>query len=169
MKNGEFRKIIDIITDGCIDYLDSEFGIKAVSKKIYLHEISRINLDYLSSIVTLEGHITSLCAFSYEKQLIDTLYKLFTDGIEIAPDEEDVYLEETACEIINIVIGNATAKLEQPDSLLKVSPPFVLKEAKKLINKKDSKFYNSIITTDIGNLNLFLVLQQESKPVKESK
>lgn len=161
MKNEKYRDIIEIITDRCINYLEDEFDIKAISKKIYLYEITKIDLGYLSSIVSLEGHITSLCAFSYEKQLIDKLYTLFTDGIEIAPGEEDIYLEETACEIINTVIGNATAKLGKPDSLLKISPPFVLKEAKKLIIKKNSKFYNSIITTDQGKLNLFLVLQKK--------
>lgn len=160
MESERYREIIEIITDNCIQYMDKELGVKVISKKIYLHDVSKIRLDYLSSIITLEGHINSLFAFSYEKQLIDTLCSVFTEGLEIDEEEEDVYLEETACEIINTIIGNATAKLEKPDSLLRITPPFVIKEAKNLINKKDSRFYNSIIATEQGNLNLYLILQE---------
>ena len=159
MEGREYREIIEIITDNCISYMDKELGIRVVSKKIYLQDVSKISLDYLSSIITLEGHINSLFAFSYEKQLIDKLCSVFTEGLEIDAEEEDIYLEETACEIINIIIGNATSKLERPDSLLRITPPFVIKEAKNLINKKDSKFYHSIIATEQGHLNLYLILQ----------
>lgn len=160
MENEHFRQIIEIVTDSCINYLDNEFGIEIISKKFYLQDVSKINLDYLSSIITMGGHISSLFAFSFEKQLIDKLYHLFTAELEIAPEEEDIYLEETACEIINIVIGNSTAQLEQPGSLLNMTAPFVIKEAKNLINKKDSKFYHSVIATEVGNLNLYLILQK---------
>jgi CheY-specific phosphatase CheX len=160
MESERYREIIEIITDNCIQYMDKELGIKIISKKIYLHDVSKIHLDYLSSIITLEGHINSLFAFSYEKQLIDKLCLVFTEGLDIDEEEEDIYLEETACEIINIIIGNATAKLEKPDSILRITPPFVIKEAKNLINKKDSRFYHSIIATEHGNLNLYLILQE---------
>jgi CheY-specific phosphatase CheX len=166
MTSEKQREIIEVITDNCISYLVDELGIKVVSKKIYLQDVSSINLDYLSSIITLEGHITSKFAFTYEKSLIDALFKILTADIAIDPGEEDIYLEETACEIINIVIGNATAKLEKPQSLLRITPPFVIKEAKHLINKKDSKFFHSIITTEQGHLNLYMVLEQKEEESK---
>jgi len=161
MESERYREIIEIITDNCIQYMDKELGIKVISKKIYLHDVTRISLDYLSSIVTIEGHINSLLAFSYQRQLIDKLCSVFTEGLDIDEEEEDIYLEETASEISNIIIGNATAKLEKPDSLLRMTPPFVIKEAKNLITKKDARFYHSIIATEQGNLNLYLILQEQ--------
>lgn len=158
--NNNFRNIVEIIADQSIGYFEDEFKIDVISKKIFLKNISRINLDYLTSIISIKGHIDSLIAFSYEKKLIDKLFQLFTADIEVAEDEVDGYLEESACEIMNIIIGNSTKKMEISDSLLTLSPPIVLKEAKNLINKKNSEFYNSLISTEFGNMNLFLIIQR---------
>lgn len=157
----KYREIIEVVTDNCINYFENEFDMDVISKKIFLKDVSKINLDYLTSIITSKGHLPALFAFSYEKPLIDKLFQLFTEGIDVDEDEVDVYLEESACEIMNIVIGNATGSLEKANSLLTLSPPIVLKEAKNLINKKDSEFYNSVISTSCGNVNIYLIIQKE--------
>ena len=158
----KYREIIEIITSNCVDYFEQEFKMEVISKKIYLKDIPSIQLDYLTSIISVKGHLNSLFAFSYDERLINKLFEFFTEEIDIDESERDLYLEESASEIMNIIVGNATKFIEKSDSLLTLTPPIVFKEAKNLINKKDSQYYNSVIATPHGNMNLFLIIQKEN-------
>ena len=156
-----YREIIEIITGNCVEYFEQEFKMEVISKKIYMKDVRNIQLDYLTSIISVKGHINSLFAFSYEEMLINKLFEFFTEGVDIDEGEEDLYLEESASEIMNIVVGNATKYMEKRDSLLTLTTPIVFKEAKNIINKKDTQYYNSVIATPFGNMNLFLIIQKE--------
>ena len=156
-----YREIIEIITSNCVEYFEQEFKMEVISKKIYLKDIYNIHLDYLTSVISVKGHLNFLLAFSYDEILINKLFQFFTEGVDIDEGEEDLYLEESASEIMNIVVGNATKYLEKRDSLLTLTPPIVFKEAKNIINKKDSQYYNSVIATAFGNMNLYLIIQKE--------
>jgi len=161
------RQVVEVITSRMVSFLENELGVVVDSKHIYLRDVPLINLGYLTTLVSMDGHISALFVFTYDKPLIETVFTKYTEGIDIAENERDIYLEECAGEIINTVIGNATRDLEQKDSLLTFSPPVVLKEAKNLIKKKNAKFFNAEIHTESGTLNLFYIVPKDA--VKESR
>ncbi|MCX8031670.1 MAG: chemotaxis protein CheX [Thermodesulfovibrionales bacterium] len=163
MDDNFFRNVIDIITANSIKFIEENLKINALSKKIYLRDVPKVNLNYLTSIISIKGQLTSVIVFSYEKNIIDKLFAQFTSDIEIGDNEKDELYAESACEIMNIIIGNSTKSLEDATNILYLSPPIILNEGKSIFNRKDSKYYHSIISTEYGNINIYLIIQNESK------
>ncbi|MCX8083591.1 MAG: chemotaxis protein CheX [Calditerrivibrio sp.] len=157
----EYKKIIDIITEKCIDFIEKDLSLNPISKKIYLKDVPKINLNYLTSIMSIKGHITAIVVFSYEKAILDKIFYQFTKELDVKDDEKDELYAESACEVMNIVLGNSTKSLEINDSLLSFSPPLIVNEAKSILNKKDSKYYHSMISTTDGNINIYLIIQDK--------
>lgn len=160
--NINIRRLMEVLTDKSVDFLDKELKLSTISKEIFLKDIPRISLDYLTSLITMDGHISALFAFSYEEELINMIFDRYTMDIDVEPDEKDIYLEESAGEIINIIIGNATGEFEIKDSILTFSTPIVLTEAKNLIKKKEAKFYNSTINTEHGKMNIYCIIPKDA-------
>ena len=59
--------------------------------------------------------------------------------------------ESVACEVVNIIVGNA---LKNPidDTVLSITPPILIYEAKRLFKYKDSKIATSVIKTQYGEM-----------------
>lgn len=154
------RNVIEIISEECVDFIEEQLGIIPLSKKIYLKDVPKINLSHLTSIVSIKGHITAVIVFSYDKNISDKIFEQFTKDIDVSNEEKDELYAESACEIMNIIVGNSTKNLEVSDSLLSFTPPIIVNEAKSIFNKKDSKYYHSIISTADGNINIYLIIQE---------
>lgn len=152
-------KIIDLITENCVRLLEGEFGLEVFKTTTYMKDVVKINHDYLNSFIVLRGHVPSVFAFSYEKRLIDFVFKKFINGIDIDDSEVELYKEECAGEIMNMIIGNSLKDFKNAKSLIKLSPPVVYKGSKNLINKEDTEFYSSKIETSLGKLNIYLLIR----------
>jgi len=69
-------------------------------------------------------------AFSYDDALIRMLAKLYTAGISVGPDEEELYVGETASDVVNVIVGNITAELAKPEEIITLSPPVLVAGAR---------------------------------------
>lgn len=157
------QQVIEVLTSRAVSFLENDLGITAESKHIYLKDVPLISLGHITTLVSMEGHISALFVFSYDQALINDIYKKYTQGMAIDESERDIYMEECAGEITNTVIGNATKDFERQNSLLTFTPPVVLKEAQNLIKKKNTRFYNAEIHTESGILNIFYIVPKETE------
>ncbi len=67
------------------------------------------------------------------------------------------YMEETAGEILNIIIGNALADMPKGSSVISLTPPVVLGEAKSIVRHKHAYFYTADISTDLGRMSVMCI------------
>ncbi|MCP4452980.1 MAG: chemotaxis protein CheX, partial [Planctomycetes bacterium] len=74
---------------------------------------------------------------------------------DIEEDEREEYVEETAGDVINIIVGNATAALQSDGVVIQLSPPVILTEAKKIGRQKDACFYMADMKTPYGEMTVF--------------
>jgi len=152
-------KIIDLVTENCVRLLEREFSLEVLKTTTYMKDVVKINPDYLNSFIVLRGHVPSVFAFSYEKRLIDFVFKKFINGIDVDDSEVELYKEESAGEIMNMIIGNSLRDFKSAKSLIKLSPPVVHRCSKNLINKEDTEFYCTKIATSRGKLNIYLLIR----------
>lgn len=159
MVNVGFMKIIDLVTENCVRLLEGEFGLEVFKTTTYMKDVVKINPDYLNSFIVLRGYVPSVFAFSYEKTLIEFIFKKFVNGIDVDATELELYKEESAGEIMNMTIGNSLRDFKSVKSPIKLSPPVVHRGSRNLINKEDTEFYSSKIVTSRGKLHIYLLIR----------
>jgi len=95
------------------------------------------------------------------KKLIRYIFKIYTQEIDIPADEQDHYEAETAGDIINIIVGNATQDLSPAGPLITLSPPIIITEAKQIVRAKNAQFFTVKMSTDEGVFNIFFIAPKE--------
>jgi CheY-like chemotaxis protein len=83
--------------------------------------------------------------------------KAFTEGLDYPAEEESMYLEETAGELLNIVVGNAADKFAPDDEVVTFSPPIVITEAKSILKNNRATFYAVEMSTTAGMLYIYII------------
>lgn len=159
MVNIGLMKVIESVTENCINLLETEFGLDVFRTTTYMKDVIKITPEYLTSFIVLRGYIPSVFAFSYERTLMDFIFRKISNGLDIEEENIDIYKEDSAGEIMNMIIGNSLRDFQSAKSLIKLSPPVVYRKVKNLINKEDTEFYNSEIVTSKGILSIYLLIK----------
>jgi CheY-specific phosphatase CheX len=98
-----------------------------------------------------------LVAFSFDQRLMDVLYQRMTEGMEVAPGEEEAYRSSVAAEIINTIIGNCTADLQQGDEAISLTPPMIVDSVKHIHRVKNAVFISRSLNSEFGKVDINLV------------
>lgn len=138
-------------------YLAEEFGIDVRRISRDSGNIELLAIHDLTAIVGVGGPVNLLVAFSFERELANVLYQRMTEGMDVAPGEEDLYRGSVVAEIVNTVIGNCTADFQQADQRISLTPPVVLDQAKRIQRMKNATFISRTVHTDFGCLDINLV------------
>jgi CheY-specific phosphatase CheX len=152
---------LDIVATRAVGFLEDEIGLAVSRKNLDVMDAQKITLQYLTSLMSLEGKVRMYLGFTFEERLIRHINDVFTEDIDVEPDEIDIYLQESAGEMINIIIGNATADLEPSGPAINLSPPVVITQANKMLRHRDAKFYAIELDTPQGELSVFCVAPKE--------
>ena len=75
----------------------------------------------VTASVGISGDIEGRVIFDLDQSMVLTVAKALMGGAEIDPSEQ--FAEEAACELANIVVGNAITLLNDQGFRFKVSPP----------------------------------------------
>ena len=159
--NGRHNQLVQAIGDRTIAYLREDLDIPVEGTTTNMGEVMRMQLRHLTSILAVEADIRMLIAFSLDQDLVERVFVVSTDGLEIADDEQEMMREETITELINIIVGNAMADLAAKGTTIPISPPIVINEAKSITRHKGATFYTMDLTTNIGMMSIHFIGPRE--------
>ncbi|MBI3444521.1 MAG: response regulator [Magnetospirillum sp.] len=125
------------------DYLQEEIGLKVERAKPRTGSMDSLQLRDVTSVVQTSGPIQLRIAFSFDRSLLQHIRSVVTAGLHIAPHEKELFLRETAGEVVNSILGHATADLAEKDNDVILSPPTILDEGK-LIHRPKKAIFTSI-------------------------
>ncbi|MDP2752433.1 MAG: chemotaxis protein CheX [Rhodocyclaceae bacterium] len=154
----EIKQVMDSALARTRSYFESEFSITTDEFPPEEGEANSLTLLDMTAVIGLGGTINLFIAFSFEENLIRTLYEKMTEGMKIAPDEVTMLKEATAGEIINTVIGHCTVDLQTLDQQgVSITPPTVLGRVKTLQRFEEAMFYTRSLITPFGRMDVDLI------------
>lgn len=157
------NELISIISKRTIAFLNDELNIQVKAQDMGLLPLHRLELCYLTTLLTVGGDININVIFSYERKLMEKIFETYTEDLNLLPEERLEYIEETAGEVINIVMGNSTVDFRESKTV-NLSPPIVISEAKSIAKSKSSEFFVNHLRTIHGTLTIVCVAPNSNKP-----
>ncbi|MDD1615211.1 MAG: hypothetical protein CG439_268 [Methylococcaceae bacterium NSP1-2] len=140
-----------------IDFFSTELMIETTSTTSELNTIQKMELNYLTSLINVEGSIKMFVALSYDKGLFNEIFARYTADLDIAEDEQEEALTDSAGDIINIIVGNTLADVNETDKKIIMSPPLVITAAQQIACQRNSLFYKANLITKYGALDVYLL------------
>ena len=119
----EIAAVVEVVELRTIDFLRDELGFSVESISRRLHHEQSVELRELTAIVGVGSHKGLYIAYSYDASLIAAMTKRFAAELTIAPEEEGLYMRETASEVVNVIVGNCTNDLVRRGDTVTLSPP----------------------------------------------
>lgn len=159
-------ELIEIISKRTVSFLNDEMDIQVEEQELNLMPGNRMELYYLTTVLTVGGTINANVIFSYEQKLIEKIFDIYTEEVEMLPEERLGYIEETAGDVINIVVGNSTADFKEIQSVT-LSPPIMISEAKSIATSKLSEFFVNHLHTIHGSISIFCVCPKHIQGLSE--
>lgn len=143
-------------------YFEGELGISMTVTNGNAGHLDMLTLLDMTAIIGMGGAINLLIAFSFQDNLINTMYEQMTDGLGIQPDEVDMYREASAGEAVNTILGHCTVDLQKLDQRgIAMTPPVILDRAKTIRRMKNAMFYTQRMDTALGCMTISLVGPRE--------
>lgn len=150
-------RLMDILSRRTSTFFLEELGIEAREMEREIDDAQKLYLRSLTSIMGASGELRMFLAYSFDEPLINRAFEAYAADIEVAEDERGLYVEETAADIINIIVGNALAEFNRQGPVISLSPPIIISEAKHILRHKSAKFSSARLATDSGDLNIHLI------------
>lgn len=159
--NETTQRLIEYVVAQTGEFLKFETGITVDSITYDFGNVKKLHLKHITSMMAVEGPFQVIFAFSFDGQLSVATTKAYT--IELEPDEDVIenYLEETAADIINIVLGNVLVHFQIAGRAIELTPPIVLTEAKTIYRKKPAQFLTAELSTILGKMQVFCIGPKE--------
>lgn len=126
----EITAVIELVEQHTIAFLNGELRLAPTGIDRHLHHAGHVVLRSMTAIVGVGSRSGLYIAFSYDDTLIRAMTRRYTEGLSIAPEEEELYVRESASDIVNVIIGNSTAGLARRGELVTLSPPVLMEGAK---------------------------------------
>ena len=150
-------EVMDIIERRTISFAAEELGLSARRGRRRLQDIKQLELRDLTALVAVGPRVDLYIAYSFTAKLIEEIAERFTADLNLPADEMPKYVHESACEMVNIIVGNSTAELADRGKALHLSPPVVLVGAKQIHRHSDAVFATVTLAFDQGELDIAFV------------
>ncbi len=154
------KRLMDVISKRTISFLDDEMNIQVDRQDIKLLSNNRLELAYLTALVTVDSAPHIFVIFSYEKELMDRIFEAYTEELDILEEERVEYIAETAGDVLNIIVGNSIPECHDGDAI-SLSPPIVISSAESIAKSRNVKFFVNDLHTVYGNMRIFCVCPNE--------
>jgi CheY-specific phosphatase CheX len=122
----KIAEVLKVVERRTVSFLKDELGLTAASIDRRLLFEDRIVLRSVTAIVGVGSGDGLYIAYSYDESLIRAMTKRYTAELSISPDEEDLYMRETASDVVNVIVGNCTAEFVRRGDLVTLSPPVLM-------------------------------------------
>ncbi|NDV25613.1 chemotaxis protein CheX [Desulfovibrio sp. JC010] len=151
------KSLITAVEHRCRNYLQDEMELPVKTVEHAPQQVKSLTLKDMTALVSLGGSFNVYIAFSFEMKVMKQIFNTYTADIEIDPDEEDMYIEETAGDVINTVIGNAMAEIPEDSVAISLTPPVVLPGARNITRHKDAYFFMTDFITELGTMSVMYI------------
>ena len=122
----DITAVVEVVLERTISFMRDELGMSVRGVDRYEGRAECLRLRDITAVVGVGSKAGLYVVFSYDDQLIRAMMKRYTADLEISPDEEVLYVQETAADIVNIIVGNCTADLSRRPEPVSLSPPVVM-------------------------------------------
>src|SRR5205085_3912483 len=119
----EIAAVVKVVEQRTLMFLQDQLELSVQKIERRLHHEQSVVLRAMTAIVGV-GSCTGLyIAYSYDESLIRAMTKRYAAELSIAPEEEGLYMRETASDVVNVIVGNCTAELARRGEIVTLSPP----------------------------------------------
>jgi|YelNatPaOPRAMG01_1025707.scaffolds.fasta_scaffold214673_2 CheY-specific phosphatase CheX len=153
----ERARFLKNLIDRSTKFLQEEASILVQTVVQTLDSINTLEIESITSILTVEDFHKTIVAFSYQRPLLEGIFMKYAEGLKVSPEEYSSFLEETAGDMINIVIGNALADFQRPGMAFNLSTPIIINEAKSIFRYKKSELITARLSTELGSMLIICV------------
>ena len=119
----EISQVVRVVEKRTIAFLRDELGLAVVGIDRRLRHEEHVVLRSMTAIVGVGSQVGLYIAYSYDESLIRAMTKRYTAELTIPPGDDELYMRETASDVVNVIVGNCTADLSQQGRLITLSPP----------------------------------------------
>ena len=134
----EIALVMKVVEQRTMAFLHKEMGLQPITIERTQQDEKSVVLRAITAIVAVGSRAGLYIAYSYDLSLIRAMTKIYTAELTIGPDEEELYIHETASDVVNVIVGNATADLAKRGELVMLSPPVLMVGAKTIQSRDGS-------------------------------
>jgi CheY-specific phosphatase CheX len=153
----DIKGFIDALSLRTEAFFREELGIAVTGRGFQFDDVQKLDLKHLTAIMSATGGLKLYLAYSFDAPLIDTAFAAYTADLDIDEEEREDAIQETAGDIINIIVGNALADLAVTGPTIALSPPIILNEAKSVMRHRGAKFASADLATAVGHLSIHCI------------
>ncbi len=134
--------LLENLAKRTIEYLNNDLSIKDVEKKFEILNVDKLDLLDISAMIALSGSLKGTVSLSVSNNMAYKMVENFIYG-EMKKDELEELAGENVAEILNIVLGNILAQLNNPAQgvHIDISTPYTLHNSVSITKKKDGTIY----------------------------
>lgn len=148
------KDLMDAVTKQAVSFLKNEAEIDILSIDYELDGLKSTCLRDLTTLITVICKKNAYVAFSFDDSFIEAVFQEYCDELDITEEEKSEYIDETAADLINIVLGNATPYIENNGEVIHLTPPMMISEAKSFSGKKNLAFYVNTLKSAHGKMTI---------------
>lgn len=149
--------VIEVVTSRVISFMNSELSLDHPEISRAVGQNFQAELRDVTAIVGVGSMSGLYIACSYDDALIREIMERYTSDIEIEPDEVELYVEETASDIVNVIVGNCTAEFAQRGETVLLTPPTLITGAKTIRGRPETTVFSVNLRYPAGTLSLVFV------------
>lgn len=95
--------------------------------------------------------------FSFDEPLIHKIFEIYAGDLDISAEEQEQMMEETAGDLLNIVVGNVLNAFTDKGERTSMTPPLTVTAAKSIIRHKNAMFNVADLKTKYGTVSVFCI------------
>ena len=156
--DADLKRFVDAVVQRAISFFEKELQIKVGKANYTINEKNFINLKSVTSIIFIEDYLKMTIAFNYDDLLLNEIFKRYTKNIVIEEHETQLYIDETAGDLINNIIGNILSQFGQPNIAFGISTPVIIRGEDYVAKFKVIKVYTTKIKTEFGKMRIFCII-----------
>jgi CheY-specific phosphatase CheX len=153
----EIAIVIDVVERRTRDFMRNELGLVSTEVNRWLLRADTVQLRAMTAIVGVGSRSGLYVAYSYDESLIRMMMRRYTAELTISPEEEELYVQETASDVVNVIVGNCTADLASRGETISLSPPVLMVGAHAIQGRPEATVAVLSLTFAEGMLDLAFV------------
>lgn len=126
----EISAVLKVVEQRTIAFMRDELELLVQGVSRRLHREESVMLRDMTAIVGVGSQAGLYIAYSYEESLIRAMTSRYAAELSVAPEDEGLYMRETASDVVNVIVGNCTSDLARRGEVVTLSPPVLALGAK---------------------------------------
>ena len=151
-----YSQLLIPIIDRLKSFLENDMNIDVIKDESKIVNSEHVTLKEQTVLIATGGSVQLIITMGFDDEILDKLVEEFCYGAVYEGDELIEIQESVACEVSNTVIGNAI-KNPIDDSVINITPPILIHEAKSLAKYKNSMILETKIITEDGDIQLAVI------------